>query len=98
MTGAAEAPVPVSATVCGLLGASSAKESAALRAPVAPGVNVTLTVQVAFTARACPEQVSAVLAKSLAFAPVGVTEVMCRMAPPLFVTVTDWATLDVDTV
>src|SRR6187551_2504888 len=86
-------PVPESATVCGLLGASSAKESEALRAPVALGLNVTLTVQVALTATVAPVQVSALLAKSPAFVPVRETEVTCRLVLPLLVTVTDWATL-----
>src|SRR5438067_1446456 len=43
-------PVPLSATVCGLPPALSLMETLALRLPVAPGVKVTLMVQVALTA------------------------------------------------
>ena len=63
------APVPVKLTVCGLVLALSVKVSEALRVPVADGVNVTLTVQVLLGASVAPVQVSALLAKALAFVP-----------------------------
>jgi hypothetical protein len=44
-------PVPLSATVCGLSAALSAHESVPFKLPVLPGVNVTLTVQLAPDAR-----------------------------------------------
>src|SRR5690242_11413537 len=86
-------PVPLSATVCGLAGASSVKERDALRAPVAVGAKVTLTVQVALTATVAPVQVSALLPKSPALVPVKPTEVICKLVLPLLVTVTVWAGL-----
>jgi hypothetical protein len=45
-------PVPLSATLCGLPVASSVKVTAALRVPVAEGVNVILTEQLAPAATA----------------------------------------------
>jgi len=47
-------PVPERLTVCGLLGALSVKESEAVRLPVAVGVKVTLTVQLAPAATELP--------------------------------------------
>jgi len=49
-------------------------------------------------ATVAPVQVSEVLAKSLALVPVGVTEVICRLTAPLFVTVMVCGALVVDTV
>ena len=44
--GPEELPVAVSETVCGVLGALSRNDSVPVRAPLAVGVKVTLTVQV----------------------------------------------------
>src|SRR5579863_10115732 len=44
-TAAGAVPVPFRTPVCGLPGASSEILSVAVRAPVAPGVKVTLTMQ-----------------------------------------------------
>ena len=66
----------------------SVKFSEALRLPVADGLNVTLTVQVLLGVTATPEQVSALLAKLLAFVPPIETVEMLRLAVPLLVTVT----------
>jgi hypothetical protein len=48
-------PVPVSETVCGLSAALSVRVIAPVRLPVAVGLNVTLIVQLAFTARLAPQ-------------------------------------------
>jgi len=66
----------------------SAIESEALRLPVAEGVNVTLTVQVPLGTTVAPEQVSALLAKSLAFVPTIVVVEMIRIPGPGLVIVT----------
>ena len=84
---AAAVPVPESVTVCGLFAALSLIERVAVRFPVADGVKVTLTVQVPLGVTVAPVQVSALLAKSLAFEPVSPTLVMVRFAVPLLVTV-----------
>lgn len=74
-------PVPFNATFWGLAGAESVKVKLAALAPVAPGVNVTLTTQLAPTASE-PPQVFAEIAKSAAFVPVSVTEESVREAVP----------------
>jgi len=71
----------------------SVKVNVPLRAPVAAGVNVTLTVQVPLGVTVVPVQVSALLAKSLAFVPPSVTVEMVRLAVPVLVTVSAWAAL-----
>ena len=86
-------PVPERVTVCGLSLVLSLKLSEALRLPVADGVNVTLTVQVPLGITVAPVQVSALLAKSLAFVPPSVTVEMVRLAVPVLVTVSAWAAL-----
>lgn len=48
-------PLPDRLTVCGLLLASSLTVKAALRAPAAAGVNVTLMVQAALAATLDPQ-------------------------------------------
>jgi hypothetical protein len=69
------------------LEALSVKVNVPLRAPVAAGVNVTLTVQVLLGVTVAPVQVSALLAKSLAFVPPIATVEMVRLAVPVLVTV-----------
>src|SRR5271157_522402 len=86
-------PVPVKITVSGLSEALSVKLSEALRFPIAVGANVTVTVQMPLGAIVAPVQVSALLAKSLPFAPPIVTVEMARLAVPVLVTVSDWAVL-----
>jgi len=81
----AAAPVPVSGTVCGLPVALSPTETAALRAPVAVGLNVTLIVQFAFAASDAGH--AFVSAKSPGFAPVSVTPEIVSAAVPEFVSV-----------
>jgi hypothetical protein len=76
--------------------ALSATSSAATRAPVADGVNVTLTVQLAFAAKAAG-QVVADSAKSPASAPVNVTPDIVSVVLRLFLTVTFFAALVVPT-
>jgi hypothetical protein len=84
-------PVPLRLTVCGLFAALSLIESDAVRLPVAPGVKVTLTVQVPLGVTVAPLQVSALTPKSLAFVPPIVTVEMVRLAVPVLVTVSAWA-------
>jgi hypothetical protein len=86
-------PVPDKPTVCGLPLALSAKLNEALRLPAADGVKVTLTVQVLFGVTVAPVQVSALLAKSPAFAPPTAAAEMVRFAVPLLVTITVCAAL-----
>jgi hypothetical protein len=81
-------PLPERLTVCGLLAALSVKFSEALRFPVADGVNVTLTVQALLGVTVAPEQVSALLAKLLAYVPPIATVEKVRLAVPVLVTVT----------
>lgn len=90
----AAVPVPVSATVCGLPGASSAILTLALLAPVVVGPKLTPKLQLAAAfnelapnAQAVP-LVGAPTLKSLGLVPVRVMPVMFRVAVPLFVMVT----------
>jgi hypothetical protein len=91
-------PVPFKLTVCGLLGAMSVKISEAVRIPVADGVNFTLTLQAPLAINLAPVQVSAVLAKSLEFAPLIVTDRMARGLAPVLVRLTLCAALVVSTI
>jgi hypothetical protein len=95
-TTAKSTPTPDRVTACVLPAALvllSVKVTVPLAAPVAAGVNVTLTVQVPLGVTVAPVQVSALLAKSLAFAPPSVAVVMVRLSGPVLVTVTVWAAL-----
>ena len=87
------APEPFRVTVCGLLGALSVNFSKALRLPAAEGVNVTLTAQVWAGTIVAPEQVSALMAKSPAFAPLRADVETVRSAVPVLVRVAVWAGL-----
>jgi hypothetical protein len=80
------------------LEALSANLSEALRLPVADGVNVTLTVQAPLGVTVAPEQVSALLAKSLALVPLIVAVEMSRLAKPELVMVSVWDTLVLPTI
>lgn len=71
----------------------SGKFNVALRLPRAEGVNFTPTVQVLVGVTVAPEQVSALLTKSLAFVPLMVTVERVRLADPVLVTVTLCAAL-----
>jgi hypothetical protein len=90
-------PVPDRATFCGLAGALSVKVKLAVRLPVVPGVNVTLTTQLAFTAIKAP-QVLAEIVKSAAFVPVSATDESVVAAVPGFDTVTERADVGLPTV
>src|SRR2546423_756648 len=79
--GAGVVPVPLTAMLCVAAAVLSAKVSDALRAPAAPGVNVTPTLQVAPEAMVAPAHVLLVIAKSLALAPVTVTPLIVRLDP-----------------
>jgi hypothetical protein len=99
----ATTPVPFRVVVCGVPGASSATFSVAVLAPVAPGVNVTLTMQdppFAVSTKLATQVVPLAMAKSPGFVPVNVTgvpEASVATDPPVFVTVTVEAALVVAT-
>jgi hypothetical protein len=80
------APVPESATVCGLVLAPSVKIRLATRAPNADGVNAMPTVQLAAGARLVPH-VLLEMAKSAALAPVTETLLIAIAEAPLFCSV-----------
>ena len=86
-------PVPERLTDCGLSLALSLKESVAVRPALAAGVKVTLMAQVLPGATVTPMQVSTLLPKSPAFAPISPTLVIARLAVPLLVTVSVCAAL-----
>lgn len=67
-------PLPASAIACGLPGASSTMFTAAFRAPIAAGVNVTLIEQLAPAARLEPQLF--VCEKSEAFVPATLIELI----------------------
>jgi hypothetical protein len=88
-------PVPLRETVCGLPGALSVTERVPLRLPVALGVKVTLTVQLAPAANELPQVL--VSAKSPALVPVIAMPVMLKVVVPTLVRVTVFAGLVVPT-
>lgn len=88
-TGESAAPVPVSATTCGLLPASSVKVTEALRVPVAVGEKMTATVQ--FAPAVSVEVLAGqllVCEKSPLFVPVTAMLEIVSAAFPVFVKVT----------
>lgn len=89
-------PVPVNATVSGLLFALSLTLIVAVRVPVAPGVKVTEIVQVDFAAR-LESQVFVGAAKSPGSAPVNVMIPIVKAVERLLVSVTFLAALLVPT-
>lgn len=103
VTVASPAPVPVKATVCGLPVTLSATFRVAVRVPTAVGVNSTLIVQLAPTAKLpaplhmVPE-VGNGTPKSPAFVPVTVKPAKLMAAVPVFETVTLCGALVVPTV
>ena len=84
-------PVPERLTDWGLPVASSVKVMTATRAPVTAGLNVTLIVQLAFTATELPQLFD--WEKSLAAAPESAMLVMFKTALPVLVSVIAWAAL-----
>jgi hypothetical protein len=88
----AAVPVPDRATLCGLLEAESVNVNAADRAPVAAGVNVTLTVQLPEPGTLVPH-VWFDIAKSAALAPVIAMLLKLTAVLPPFVRVTVCAEL-----
>jgi hypothetical protein len=88
-------PVPERATVCGLSAALSTNTSEPDRLPVAVGLKVMLTVQLAPAATVEP-QLLLVMLKSLL--PVIVSLVRFRVALPVLVNVTGCGELEVPTV
>jgi hypothetical protein len=88
-------PVPVSATVSGLVRSESATLNVALRVNLALGANRTLTVQVAPDARVEPQVL--VWEKSPGFVPTIEIDVMVKVPGPTLPTVTFWLALVVPT-
>jgi hypothetical protein len=86
-------PVPLRVTLCVLFEAPSVSVRLAVLFPLALGVKVTPSAQLPWGITVAPVQVSALLAKSLAFVPVSPTLAMVRFAAPLLVTVSVWALL-----
>ena len=80
-------PLPVSVTVCGLLGALSVKVRVALRGPVAFGMNATVTVHVPWDAIRWPLQPSERTGKSLGLLPPPVSLATVSTACAVFVIV-----------
>lgn len=85
-TVSSEFAFPVTATVCGEFGASSAIVTVAVRAPVAEGVKVSPTVQAVLTGYAEATH-SLIRVKSPALVPLNLIEEKCRAAAPRLVTV-----------
>src|SRR5215471_12516875 len=81
-------PVPVKATVCGLVGALSLNVNVPLRTPIRVGVKVTLTVQLAPGATVVP-QVLLPMVKS----PLMLILLTLSVPAPVFVSVTTFAGL-----
>src|SRR5260370_9278839 len=90
--GDTDVQMPVSETVCGLLGALSVSVKEPVRVPVAEGVNLTLIVQLAPAAKEVPQVPTPAKAKSPLMAVLSV-----RVALPVFVTVTNCVLLVVPT-
>jgi len=86
------APVPDSATDCGLLLAESVKRSEAVRVPAAVGLNTILAAQLADAVRLVPH-VLLKIAKSAAFVPEIAVLLIVIDEASLFVKVTDCAAL-----
>lgn len=84
----APTPVPVSATVCGLVGSASVTVIAALSAPVRDGLNLTLILQLRPAARFPPiGQVVLASTKSAAFVPVIAMPVIASGTLPVLTSV-----------
>src|SRR5437899_5808623 len=84
-------PVPGSVTFCGLPAALSVMLSAAVRVPLDVGLKVTLMLQLAPAASEMPQAL--VCAKSPALVPVIAMLLMVKLVVPVFLSVTDLATL-----
>ena len=93
----ASTPIPVRFTACKLVTELSKKVSVAVSVSAIAGVNVMLTVQVAFGATVLPLHRSVPIAKSIACPPESVTALgpKIKLAFPLFDTVMVCAGLDV---
>jgi hypothetical protein len=88
-------PVPIRATVCGLLARLSAMLTEAVRAPGAIGENSTTIVQLAFGANELPQPF--ISEKSPTLAPVRLMLAIVKLKLPVFVRVTLCAVLVVPT-
>jgi hypothetical protein len=94
-TGFVLAPVPERVAVWGLPVALSVRVTEAAKDPLAAGMNVTLTVQLAPAATLAPQLL--LCAKSPGFAPVSVMLLMLKAALPVLLSVKVWAELVVPT-
>src|SRR5256712_7404189 len=84
-------PIPLSVTFCGLPAALSLMLTAAIRVPLAVGLNVTLILQLAPAANELPQVW--VCAKFPALVPVIAMLLMVKLAVPVFLSVTFFAAL-----
>ncbi len=84
-------PMPLSDTVCGLPAALSLMLSVAVRSPTAPGLKVTVIVQLAPASRVAGQLF--VWVKSPAFVPAMLMPLIVSAALPVLVSVTVWAAL-----
>jgi hypothetical protein len=84
-------PIPLSITFCGLPAALSLMLTAAVRVPLAVGLNVTLTLQLAPAANELPQVW--VCAKFPALVPVIAMLLMVKLVVPVFLRVTVLAAL-----
>jgi len=94
-TGFVLPPVPERVAVCGLPVALSVRVTEAAKDPLAAGMNVTLTVQLAPAATLPPQLL--LCAKSPGFAPVSLMLLMLKAALPVLLSVEVWAELVVPT-
>jgi hypothetical protein len=83
----AAVPVPESTAICGLPAALSVTTNAAVRTPVAVGLKVSETMQLALAAKVAPQLLDA-MAKSPALVPPRAMPLMFNIAPPVFPMVT----------
>ena len=91
-------PVPLSGTVCGLVGSVSAMDTEATRGPVAVGLKVTLILQLPPPTKPVPPIGQLVVrVKLLAFVPVTVMLVIRRLTVPRLVSTTVCGVLEVFT-
>jgi len=88
-------PIPLSVTFCGLPAALSLMLTAAVRVPLAVGLNVTLILQLAPAANELPQV--CVCAKFPGLVPVIAMLLMVKLVVPVFLRVTVLAALVVPT-
>ena len=81
-------PIPVSETICGLLGALSVTERVAVLTALVPGEKATVIRQLLFGGKVDPLQLSLPMEKSAELVPAIVAAMLDSGALPVFVRVT----------